>query len=138
MGGAWGRAGGGAFGRAKILSEVERRSAAGRALLYYSHLFRGAPAPTHKRTRTARDKEREREGRRHSRPTPHMSASTAAALRARLGALAERAASAAAPVTRAASAELDKVLAANAEYVVKDPVAASKLGRQWLFTSLAR
>ena len=67
-----------------------------------------------------------------------MSASTASALRSRLTALADKAASAAAPVTRMASSELEKVLAANAEYVVKDPVAASKLGRQWLFTSLAR
>ena len=64
-----------------------------------------------------------------------MSAST---LRSRLAALADRATAAAAPLARTATAELDKVLAANAEYVVKDPVAASKLGRQWLFTNLAR
>jgi hypothetical protein len=63
---------------------------------------------------------------------------SASALRSRLAALADRATAAAAPLARTATAELDKVLAANAEYVVKDPVAASKLGRQWLFTNLAR
>ena len=67
-----------------------------------------------------------------------MSASSVSALRSRLTALADKAAAVAAPLTRTATAELDKVLASNAEYVVKDPVAASKLGRQWLFTSLAR
>jgi F-type H+-transporting ATPase subunit g len=67
-----------------------------------------------------------------------MSSASTSALRSRLAALAERAASATAPARRAASAELDKILAANAEYVVKDPVAADKLGKQWLFTNLAR
>jgi hypothetical protein len=61
-----------------------------------------------------------------------------AALRQRAAQVAAAAGAAASPAARAARAELDKVLAANAEHVVKDPVAADKLLKQWAFTKLSR
>ena len=49
-----------------------------------------------------------------------------------------RVASAADPAVKAATSEYEKVMAANAAYVVKDPVAANKLFKQLVFTKLAR
>jgi F-type H+-transporting ATPase subunit g len=59
-------------------------------------------------------------------------------LRTRAASLASRAAAAADPAVKAASAEYEKLIAANAAYVVKDPAAADKLFKQLVFTKLAR
>lgn len=42
------------------------------------------------------------------------------------------------PAVKAATAEYEKLMAANAAYVVKDPAAADKLFKQLVFTKLAR
>ena len=55
-----------------------------------------------------------------------------------LRSLASRVASAANPAVKAATSEYEKMIAANAAYVVKDPAAAEKLFKQLVFTKLAR
>ena len=132
-----------------IRSSVKRRSASvashgvleseGCAWGKTRHAGRAGKGARERYTTRGSGEERRNEKRFHSapfsRPAP-MSALTT--LRTRAASLASRAAAAADPAVKAASAEYEKLIAANAAYVVKDPAAADKLFKQLVFTKLAR
>ena len=62
----------------------------------------------------------------------------ASAVRSKATALASAATQAATPAIDAATKQFNKLIADNAQYVVKDKDAADKLAKQLVFTKLAR
>ena len=62
----------------------------------------------------------------------------ASALRSKATALASAATQAASPAIEATQSHFKKLIADNAQYVVKDKDAADKLAKQLVFTKLAR